>query len=78
MFAEKLVAQFQHMVSRDGGSLTLISQSDELIEVGYRMGADVHCDSGACVLPHVELQELMRQTVARQRPETKVVVQPLG
>jgi hypothetical protein len=75
MFAARLVTQFERIVSRDGGSLMLISVSDELIEIGYRMGSDANCDSAACVLPHVELQELMNQTVARQRPGTKVVVQ---
>ena len=73
--ADALVAQFEHMVRRDGGSLSLIGVEGGVIRVGYRMGAEPTCGGGACVLPHVELQELMNETVARRDPALKVVVQ---
>ena len=76
--AKVLIAQFEHMVRRDGGSLSLIGADDTTIRVGYRMGSDVNCDSGACVLPHIELQELMNETISRRAPTMKVVVQVIS
>jgi hypothetical protein len=73
--ADTLVAQFERMVRRDGGELSLLGVEGGVIRVGYRMGADPECESGACVLPHVELQQLMNETVARRDPSMKVVVQ---
>jgi Fe-S cluster biogenesis protein NfuA len=73
--ADTLVAQFEHMVRRDGGALSLLGVDGGVIRVGYRMGADPTCENGACVMPHVELQELMNETVARRDPGLKVVVQ---
>jgi hypothetical protein len=73
--AETLVAQFERMVRRDGATLTLLGVEDGVIRVGYRMGADPTCDDGACVLPHLELQDLMNETAARREPVAKVVVQ---
>jgi Fe-S cluster biogenesis protein NfuA len=73
--AETLVAQFERMVRRDGGSLSLLGVEDGVIRVGYRMGADPTCEDGACILPHLELQDLMNETAARREPGAKVVVQ---
>jgi Fe-S cluster biogenesis protein NfuA len=76
--ADILVAQFERMVRRDGGSLTLLGVEDGVIRVGYRLGADPTCEDGACVLPHIELQDLMNETAARREPGAKVVVQLLA
>ena len=76
--AKVLIAQFEHMVRRDGGSLSLIGADDTTIRVGYRMGSDQNCESGACVLPHVELQEMMNEIVARRAPTMKVIVQVIS
>jgi len=76
--ADTLVAQFERMVRRDGGELSLLGVEDGVIRVGYRMGADPTCEEGACILPHLELQDLMNETVARRAPELKVVVQLLS
>lgn len=70
-----LVAQFEHMVRRDGGALFLLGVDGELIRIGYRMGAAPECESGACIMPHVELEELMNETLARRAPAMKVAVQ---
>ena len=76
--ADTLVAQFERMVRRDGGSLTLLGVEDGVIRVGYRMGADPTCEDGACILPHLELQDLMNETAARREPGARVVVQLLS
>jgi hypothetical protein len=71
---EALVAQFDRMVRRDGGSVSLLSEDGEVIRVGYRPGADPDCADGTCTLPEAELQQLMAETLARQAPALKIVV----
>jgi hypothetical protein len=73
--AETLVRQFDRMVKRDGGSLSLLGADAEVIRVGYKPGIDPTCDEGACVLPHLELQQLMAETLARRTTEVRVVVE---
>jgi hypothetical protein len=73
--AETLVAQFQRMVRRDGGDLALLGVDDGVIRVGYRMGSDPTCTEGVCIMPHLELQALMNETVERRAPGTRVVVE---
>lgn len=73
--AETLVAQFAQMVRRDGGSIRLLSVDRDEIRVGYQMGGDAVCENGACVLPHIELQALMNETLNRRAPAMRVVVQ---
>jgi hypothetical protein len=72
--ATSLVAQFNRMVQRDGGSLELLGTDGGVITVGYRFGSDPDCADGACVLPDAELQELMAETLARRDPSLRVVV----
>ncbi|MCL4716426.1 MAG: NifU family protein [Hyphomonadaceae bacterium] len=73
--AETLVAQFERMVRRDGGEISLLGVEDGLIRVGYRPGSAEECESGACVLPHLELQTLMRESLARRAPEMRLRVE---
>jgi hypothetical protein len=73
--AETLISQFERMVRRDGGTLTLLGEEGGVIRVGYRMGADPTCTDGVCVMPHVELQTLMNETAERRAPGTKVLVE---
>ena len=73
--AETLVRQFDRMVKRDGGSLSLLDADSEVIRVGYKPGIDPTCDEGACVLPHLELQQLMAETLARRTKDVRVVVE---
>jgi Fe-S cluster biogenesis protein NfuA len=73
--AQKLVQQFERMVRRDGGALSVLSVDENLIRIGYRLGGDPACADGACVLPHVELQELMGETLARYDRSMRVVVE---
>ena len=73
--AETLVRQFDRMVKRDGGSLSLLGADGEVIRVGYKPGVDPTCDEGSCILPHLELQQLMAETLARRTKEVRVVVE---
>lgn len=76
--AQDLVSQFDRMVKRDGGSLSLLDFDGEVIRIGYRLGADPTCVDGACVMPHAELQQLMAETLARRDPSLRVVVEPVS
>jgi hypothetical protein len=73
--AEAFVEQFNRMVKRDGGSVSLLGVDANVIRVGYRLGADATCEDGACVLPQGELQELMAETLTRRDPSLRVVVE---
>ena len=73
--AETLVRQFDRMVKRDGGSLSLLGAEGEVIRVAYKPGVDPTCDEGSCILPHLELQQLMAETLARRTKEVRVVVE---
>ncbi|MCB0995893.1 MAG: hypothetical protein KDB21_12425 [Acidimicrobiales bacterium] len=73
--ADYLVKHFSRMVARDGGSVRLLAVDGTVIRVGYRPGVDLTCDTDACVLPHLELQQLMAETLARRAPELSVVVE---
>ena len=75
--AESLVAQFDRMVQRDGGSLQLLGTSDNVIKVGYKLGSDPTCEDGVCVLPEAELQALMSETLARRDRSMRVEVSRL-
>jgi len=75
--AQDLVSQFDRMVRRDGGSLSLLEFDGEVIRVGYQVGADPTCVDGACVLPHADLQQLMAETLARRDPTLRIVVEPV-
>jgi hypothetical protein len=75
--AQTLIEQFARMVARDGGMLSLLSDEQDLIRVGYRMGTAPSCESGACLLPHIELQDLMTETLKRREPTRRVVVELL-
>lgn len=75
--AGSLVAQFDRMVRRDGGSLELLGEDGGTIAVGYRPGGDPTCESGACVLAEAELQQLMAETLRRRDPTARVEVRRL-
>ena len=75
---EKLVSEFQRMVRREGGTLTLLSEEPGLIRVGYRAGRPRDCDAGTCVLPHAEIQQLMSETQAVRDPKQVVEVVPVA
>ena len=72
--AESLIAQFDRMVQRDGGSLELLGTEGNVINVGYKLGIDPSWTDGACVLPDAELQALMSETLQRRDPSLRVVV----
>ena len=74
-FATTLVKQFDRMVKRDGGSVVLLAVGDGVIRVGYRPGVDPECTGDVCVMPHVELQQLMTETAARRIASLRVAVE---
>jgi hypothetical protein len=73
--AASLVAQFNRMVERDGGSLELLGTDGGVITVGYRLGSPAACEDGSCVLPDVELGQLMAETLRRRDSSLSVVVE---
>lgn len=73
--ASTLVGQFDRMVKRDGGAVSLLGVDGSVIRVGYRPGTDDTCDADACVMPHVELQQMMAETLARRDASLQVVVE---
>ena len=75
--AQKLVSEFDRMVRRDGGEVALLGVEEHTVRVGYRPGKDETCEGDACVLPHVELQQLMSETLSRRDPQMQVVVELL-
>jgi hypothetical protein len=76
--AGTLVEQFDRMVRRDGGSVRLLGVADGVIRVAYAPGVDVTCETDACVMPHVELQQLMAETLARRDAGLRVAVELAG
>ena len=72
--AQVLVAQFSRLVQRDGGVLRLEGVDDGVARVRYVPGDDASCQGDACVLPSVELQQLMAETLARRESRLTVVV----
>lgn len=71
---EQIVFEFQRLVQRDGGLLTLRSFDGSAMTIEYRAGQAAHCDSNQCVLPHLELEELINETVQRRYPDCKVII----
>ncbi len=68
------MAQFARMVQHDGGSLRLLGTEGGVIRVGYAVGVDPSCEDGACILPEVELQQMMAETLSRRDPNLAVQV----
>jgi Fe-S cluster biogenesis protein NfuA len=73
--ARSLVRQFDQMVKRDGSTVELVGVDGGVVRVAYRPGVDPTCEDGACVMPHLELQDLMGETLARRDPDLRVVVE---
>ena len=73
--ATTLVNQFDRMVKRDGGAVTLLGVEGDVIRVAYRPGVDETCEGDVCVMPHLELEQLMAETLARRDATLKVVVE---
>jgi Fe-S cluster biogenesis protein NfuA len=77
VWAEALVEQFQQMVRRDGGTLSLLGLAPGVVKVGYTQGADSGCADGTCMLPPAELEQLMTETVRRRSADLRVEVRPI-
>ena len=73
--ATTLVNQFDRMVKRDGGSVALLGVTDGVIRVAYRPGVAADCADDVCVMPHVELEQLMAETLARRDTSLTVAVE---
>jgi Fe-S cluster biogenesis protein NfuA len=72
--ARQLVDSFARIVRSDGGAIEIVSAQDDRIVVAYTAGVAEECESGACVLPHLELQDMMREWLSRRAPGCSVVV----
>ena len=76
--AQQLLESFARMVRADGSQIEIVSEEPERITIGYRPGeVGPDCESGACILPHVELQEMMREWMSRRAPGRTVSVRLL-
>jgi hypothetical protein len=71
---QTLVSQFDRMVRRDGGSVSWIGVEGSCITVGYRPGTAPECSEGVCIMPHMELQQMMAETLGRRDPTMSVRV----
>lgn len=76
--ARQLVDSFARIVRSNGGSIEIASVSGGQIVIDYRQGAEELCESGACILPHVELQDMMREWLSRRAPDCSVTVKLAG
>jgi hypothetical protein len=72
--AESLVKQFDRMVKRDGGSVSLIGVEGDCISVAYSPGVAPDCTDAVCVMPHIELQAMMAETLSRRDPTMSIRV----
>jgi hypothetical protein len=72
--AEQVVAQFDRMAGRDGGSVTLASLEGGTLRVLHRAGSDPDCEGDSCVLPSVEIQQLMAEVLERRGSHLRVEV----
>lgn len=79
VMAATLVEQFDRMVKRDGGEVTLLEAGDSVVRVGYRIGkVDPTCEDGVCIMPQAELKALMGETLARRNPDVELIVEVLS
>ena len=74
--ADQLIESFARIVRADGGRLTLLAAGEDRIELSYAAGHDPDCASGACTLPHLELQDMMAEWLSRRAPGTRIVGRP--
>jgi hypothetical protein len=75
--AQQLLNSFSRMVRGDGGQVEILDDAADIV-IGYRPGGPPpDCETGACVLPHVELQDMMREWMARRSPGRQVSVRLL-
>jgi hypothetical protein len=75
--ANQLLASFERIAAADGGTLALLGESEQAIRMGYRSGAEADCDNGVCMLPHAEIEAMMRDWLARKAPDLRLEVVPL-
>ena len=74
----ELHTHFRRIVQMSGGDIRLLEDADDRITIGFVPGRVTACESGACVLPHVEVEEMMREWLARRAPAKTVKVQLLA
>jgi hypothetical protein len=72
--AEQVVAQFDRMARRDGGRVVLASLDGGTLRVIHRPGSDPNCAGDSCVLPSVEIQQLMAEVLERRGSKLSVEV----
>ena len=72
--AEQLVEQFDRMVRRDGGSLTIASLEEGTLRVLHHAGSDPACEGDVCVLPSVEIEQMMTEVLERRGSHLRIEV----
>lgn len=72
--AQELIGAFSRIIRMDGGEIEILSVEGNAIRFGYTPGTDEECATGACVLPHLELQEMMREWLTRRDPAASVSI----
>ncbi len=75
--AHQLFRMFERIAASDGGALVLLDESDGAIRIGYRSGGEADCADGVCTLPHVEIEAMMRDWLARKAPHMHLEVVPI-
>jgi len=73
--AQQLIDSFARIVRANGGAISILAADGDKIRLGYSPGVDEECTTGQCVLPHLELQEMMREWLSRRAPGATVSVQ---
>ena len=68
--AETVVDRFNKIVSEEGGSVQIVSMSDDTLNLRYKPGKS---DCEACVMLPDDLRDLIHEALERQMPSiTKV------
>lgn len=70
----EIIASFGRIATRDGGSVTVLAEEEGLVRLAYRAGRPVDCESGTCMLPHAEFEEMVSEWLGRRAPGTRLEV----
>lgn len=70
---QEILASFGRIASRDGGSVSILSEDEKTIRLAYQAGAP-ECADGTCVLPHAEFEEMVNEWLSRRAPGVRLLV----
>jgi hypothetical protein len=75
--ARQLIASFSRIAAADGSRIELLVVEETRITVGMHPGTADPCESGTCILPQAELQQMMAEWLSRRAPDASVSVKLL-